>query len=59
MSDNAKLLADLARAKVAFQQRAIEAVLTEGASKSKPDQKQPIGNGQELLDGSPDARKEG
>lgn len=59
VSDQSKLLAELARAKALFQQHTIAAILTEGAPQSKPDQEQPIGNCQELLDGSPAAQTEG
>lgn len=38
MTDKSKLLADLARVKALFQQRTLEAILTDGAPKSKPDQ---------------------
>lgn len=59
MSDQSNLLAELARAKALFQQRTIAEILTEGGPGSKPDQEQPIGNGQISLDGSAAAQKEG
>lgn len=36
MSDTAQLLADLAKARAVFQQRAIIAIITEGAKDSAP-----------------------